>query len=385
MRTGLDRLGSISLPGRTAALLSHYAAVDSGYRNSLDAVMDMAGIDLRMVFGPQHGFRGETQDNMIEWNGYTHPRYGIPVRSLYGATRKPDPEILRGLDLFLVDLQDVGARYYTYIYTMAYCLRACAEAGVAAVVLDRPNPLGINIVEGRTLEPGYESFVGLYPVPVRHALTIGELALLFAEMDGLPRPKVVEMTGWDGLGIPQGYQWVYPSPNMPSPETAMVYPGMCLLEATNVSEGRGTTRPFTVFGAPWLEGDEIAAALNGTHWMSGAVLRPHSFVPTFNKHMGEMCGGCELHITDANAFRPLRAGLGILLRLFENPATEWNAPPYEYEYEKVPIDILAGGPNVRKAVEQKDEDRLLELSAGDPETHSQMTSSCLIYERKFQS
>ena len=385
MKTGLERLDNAKHPCGKAALLSHYAAVDSLYRNSLDVIMNLSGTDLRMVFGPQHGFRGETQDNMIEWDGYTHPRYGIPVRSLYGSSRKPDSGLLRGLDFFLVDLQDVGSRYYTYIYTMAYCLRACAEANVPVVVLDRPNPLGYSIVEGWRLEPEYESFVGLYSIPVRHALTIGELALLFAEMDGLPRPEVIEMTGWNGQGIPDGYQWVYPSPNMPTPEAALVYSGMCLLEATGVSEGRGTTRPFSVFGAPWLDGDGIAENLNGSRWMTGAVLRPHSFVPTFNKHSGEMCGGCEIHVTDSTAFRPLKAAFGILLELFRNPLTEWKEPPYEYEYDKMPIDILAGGSNVREAVDEGDEDRLLELCRGDVQTHREATSDCILYERTFES
>ncbi|MEN8208387.1 MAG: DUF1343 domain-containing protein [Candidatus Fermentibacteria bacterium] len=383
MRTGLDRLKRELLPGSKIGLLSHYATVNSEYRSTLEVLAAMPGIELSMLFGPQHGFRGETQDNMIEWEGYTHPEYGIPVHSLYGRNRKPDPELLRELDCLVVDLQDVGARYYTYIYTMAYCLRACNEAGVPVIVLDRPNPLGISIIEGKPLNSEYQSFVGLYPIPVRHGLTPGELALLFARLDSLPRPEVIRMEGWDGEGIPEDYQWVFPSPNMPTADTASVYPGMCLLEATNLSEGRGTTRPFSVFGAPWINGDEFCSQLNGTVFLEGAVLRPHAFIPTFNKHAGLMCYGAEIHVIDRSEFRPLRAGLGILLESFRYSRTGWIDPPYEYEFRKMPVDILSGGPEVREAVNESDAEKLIELAQGDPAGHSGFTHDILLYEREF--
>ena len=385
MRTGLDILKREMLPGRKIGLLSHYAAVNSGYRSSLDVLAAMQEIEIQMLFGPQHGFYGETQDNMIEWEGYTHPQYGIPVYSLYGRSRKPDPEILQGLDCLVVDLQDVGARYYTYIYTMAYCIKACHEAGVPVVVLDRPNPLGTSIIEGKPLGKGYESFVGLYPIPVRHGLTVGELALLFARFDSLPEPTVIRMDGWDGEDLPADYQWVYPSPNMPTAETALVYPGMCLLEATNLSEGRGTTRPFNVFGAPWMNGDELCSRLNGTAFLEGAVLRPHAFIPTFNKHAGFMCYGGEIHVLDRLKFRPLKTGLGILLESFRYSRTRWNDPPYEYELKKMPVDILSGGPEVRKTVNSGDAEKLIELACGDPVGHSGLTRNILLYEREFHS
>ncbi|RKZ07102.1 DUF1343 domain-containing protein [Candidatus Fermentibacteria bacterium] len=385
MRTGLDRIRREMLPGCRIGLLSHYAAVNSGYISALDVLAAIPEIDIQILFGPQHGFRGETQDNMIEWEGYIHPQYGIPVCSLYGRNRKPAPEMLGGLDCLVVDLQDVGTRYYTYIYTMAYCMRACSSARVPVVVLDRPNPLGISIIEGMPLRKGYESFVGLYPIPVRHGLTVGELALLFARLDSLPRPEVIQMDGWDGEGIPDDYQWVYPSPNMPTEETALVYPGMCLLEATNLSEGRGTTRPFSVFGAPWIDGVELCSRLNGTIFLEGAVLRPHAFIPTFNKHAREMCYGAEIHVLDRSKFRPLRTGLGILLESFRYSRTGWNDPPYEYEFRKMPVDILSGGSQVREAVNESDADKLIELACGDPASHSGLTSDILLYEREFCS
>jgi len=384
MRTGLDRLVPEDLAGERVALLSHYAAADRMYRSALDRLAEMAGIRLELVFGPQHGFHGETQDNMIEWRGYTHPEYGIPVHSLYGETRMPDPGLLEGLDCLVVDLQDVGSRYYTYVYTMAYCMRACHGAGVKVVVLDRPNPLGLSIIEGRELQVGYESFVGLYPLPARHGLTIGELARLFAMLDSLATPSVVELEDWNGDLLPDDYQWVYPSPNMPTPEAALVYPGMCLLEATNVSEGRGTTRPFTVFGAPWLDGRRLCDGLNGTPWMEGARLRPHSFMPTFGKHSGSLCRGCEIHVTDRVSFRPLRAGLGIMADLFEYSTTCWKPPPYEYEYDLMPIDILAGGPRLREAVEAGDRETLMDLAEGDAEAHRELVGEALIYRREFR-
>ena len=384
MKTGLDRLRREMLPGRYIGLLSHYAAVDSQYRLSVDVLAGMDGIELTALFGPQHGFCGETQDNMIEWDGYTHPDYGIPVHSLYGNTREPTSEMLEGLDCLVVDLQDVGARYYTYVYTMGYCMRRCSELGIPVVILDRPNPLGNSVIEGKPLLPGYESFVGLYPIPVRHALTIGELARLFARFDSIPEPAVIEMTGWNGQGISDEYSWVYPSPNMPSPDTALVYPGMCLLEATNLSEGRGTTRPFNVFGAPWIDGKELCSRLNGTIWTEGAVLRPHAFLPTFNKHSGVMCYGAEIHIIDRSCFRSLRMTLGILLETFRYSQTRWNPPPYEYEFERMPVDILTGSSEVREAVKARNKSILIEFAEGDPSGHTELTRGVLLYNREFR-
>lgn len=294
------------------------------------------------MLGPQHGFWGETQDNMIEWEGYTHPEYGIPVHSLYGKTREPNESMLRGADSVVIDIRDVGSRYYTYIYTMALTMRKCHELQIPVAVVDRPNPLGPRKVEGPVLDMAYSSFVGMYPIPVRHGLSTGELALFFAAHDGISAPGILEPGGED--------LWVMPSPNMPTRDTALVYPGMCLLEATNLSEGRGTTRPFEIFGAPWIDPWDLCGSLNGTDFLQGAVLRPHFFIPTFNKHKGIRCGGAQMHVTDEQTFRPFLAGLGILEYCFRLSETKWNDPPYEYEYEKMPIDILAGGDHVRKAV-----------------------------------
>lgn len=341
-----------NLPGTKICLLSHYAAVDSGFNSVVDFLHQNSA--LQSILGPQHGYWGETQDNMIEWEGYSHPKYSVPVNSLYGETRTPTDSMLSGADSLLIDLVDVGSRYYTYIYSMALSMRKCAELSIPVSVLDRPNPLGNRLVEGPILDRGLTSFVGLYPIPVRHALTIGELALLFAELDGLPRPEI--------LGYQNTPEWVMPSPNMPTVDTALVYPGMCLFEATNLSEGRGTTRPFEIFGAPWINPFKLCESLNGSIFMKGATLRPHYFIPTFNKHAGCKCGGAQIHVTDASSYRPFLAGLGILNYSFKLPATKWNPPPYEYEYKKLPIDILAGDTGIREAINNSDEQKLISLS-----------------------
>ena len=380
MRLGLERLEEVRMPGGRIGLLTHYAAVDGRLREAVEVVSSLPGVELAAVFGPQHGYYGQTQDNMIEWESTRSRLPGVPLYSLYGEVREPTPGMLEGLDALVVDLQDVGARYYTYVYAMALTMRAAARAGLPVVVLDRPNPLGMRVVEGRTLDPAYSSYVGMYPVPVRHALTIAELALLFAGLDGLEAPTVAPLEGWRGTGI-EDAAWVMPSPNMPSTDTAMVYPGMCLLEATNISEGRGTTRPFEIFGAPWIDGFELAGRLEHTGWLSGAVLRPHEFIPTFGKHVGRLCRGAQLHVTDPALFRPYRAGLAILMELWTWSETGWKPPPYEYERERMPIDILTGGTEVREAVETHDTGSIDRLAAADIEEWTARVSPYLLYER----
>jgi uncharacterized protein YbbC (DUF1343 family) len=382
-RSGLAGLAGADVPEGRAALLSHYAAVSGSFIQSAMVVAEDPRLELAALFGPQHGYRGETQDNMIEWEDYTHPVLGIPVHSLYGETREPTPGALSDIDVFFVDIQDVGSRYYTYVYTMALCLRSCAREGIPVVVLDRPNPLGLRVVEGRPLDPAFTSFVGMYPVPVRHALTVGELARLFSRMDGIPEPLVIPMAECPPDGFPGDAPWILPSPNMPFLSTAQVYPGMCLLEGTNLSEGRGTTRPFEIFGAPWIDSDILALELNDSPFMEGALLRPHSFIPTFSKHCGELCGGAQIHVTDPQTFRPLRAALGILHHCCRYEETRWNDPPYEYEFSRMPVDILAGGTEVRKAVDGGDGDALIELSRGLPDEHRRLVSGILLYEREF--
>ena len=284
---------------------------------------------------------------MVEWKSYEHPQLGIPVFSLYGENREPTPEMLEGLDVLLIDLQDIGARYYTFIWTMFLCLRACEKSGVPVVVLDRPNPINGLTREGPMLDPNYRSFVGLHPLPVRHGLTIGELAELF-QKEAFPQCKltVLPMKGWeramwfDETSLP----WVMPSPNMPSVETATVYPGMCLLEGTNISEGRGTTRPFELFGAPFIEAEKLSRELNQLR-LPGVHFRENWFQPTFQKFAGQTCGGAQLHVTDRNRFTPYRTAIEIIrtIRRMYGDSFQWKQPPYEYEFERLPIEILLGG------------------------------------------
>jgi len=325
---------------------------------------------LAALFGPQHGILGHTQDNMIEWEGAADPRYGVPVQSLYGKVRKPTPEMLAGLDVLLIDLQDIGARYYTFVWTMKLAMEAAWENGLAVVVPDRPNPLG-STVGGPTLEDGYQSFVGLHTVPVRHGLTMGEMArLLAAECFPGLKLRVLPMEGyrramhWEDTNLP----WVMPSPNMPTPDTARVYPGMCLLEACTASEGRGTTRPFEIFGGPWIDAARLKRDLDSLA-IPHVAFREIGFQPTFHKGAGRLCGGVQMHVTDPVKFHSVLTGWAALWALRrQGAATEpvaidplhpqgmpdifaWKAPPYEYEETKLPIDILAGGCRYREMLD----------------------------------
>ena len=303
---------------------------------------------LAAFFGPQHGFLGQTQDNMVEWKSYEHPRLHIPVYSLYGEHREPTPEMLNELDVLVVDLQDIGSRYYTFIWTLYLCMRACERCRTAVVVFDRPNPINGVTTEGPTLNPNYKSFVGMHPLPIRHGRTIGELAQQFrdeafptCELSVLPVKNWDREMWFDQTGLP----WVMPSPNMPTLDTATVYPGMCLLEGTNISEGRGTTRPFEIFGAPFIDAQKLCSELNALR-VPGVFFRENYFQPTFHKFAGELCGGAQIHVTDRNAFHPFQTGLEII-RLMRNLYPDqfaWKQPPYEYETEKLPIEILLGGP-----------------------------------------
>lgn len=350
----VDRLTDLwpaHLRGRRTGALLHAASVTSGLRPSLSVLeeMDAAGtIKLAALFGPQHGFETTTQDNMIEWRGYRHPRLHIPVHSLYGEHREPTDEMLEGVETIFIDLVDVGARYYTFIWTMLLCLRAAARRGIAVAVADRPNPIDGVTTEGRPQEADHLSFVGLHPLPVRHGKTIGELAELFRTELGLAVDlTVLPVEGWDRrlYHDETGLPWVMPSPNMPACETAVVYPGMCLLEGTNISEGRGTTRPFELFGAPWIDGEKMAAALNSRK-LPGVHFRPAAFEPGFQKYAGQICRGAQLHVTDRAAFQPLRTALQILEAVRDAHPREfaWKQPPYEYEHDKLPIEILCGRP-----------------------------------------
>lgn len=349
----IDRLPELwpsKLRGAKIGAVLHPASVSAHLVHSARILENLSGdlFHLAALFGPQHGYLGQTQDNMIKWNGYKHPRLGIPVHSLYGETREPTPDMLNGLDALVIDLQDIGTRYYTFIWTMYLCLKACARQGIPVVVLDRPNPINGVTIEGSLPDPTYRSFVGLHPIPIRHGRTIGELALTFRD-EAFPRCEllVLPLEGWeramwfDETGLP----WVLPSPNMPTLETATVYGGMCLLEATNISEGRGTSRPFELFGAPWICGEQFADALNALQ-LPGVYFREAYFQPTFHKYAGAMCAGAQLHVTDRNRFLPFRTGVEIIRQTQASygASFEWKAPPYEYEYERLPIEILVGGP-----------------------------------------
>jgi uncharacterized protein YbbC (DUF1343 family) len=346
----LPELWPEKLRGARIGALLHPASVSSKLEHASQILEQHNGDLFRLAafFGPQHGFLGQTQDNMVEWQSYKHPRLGIPVHSLYGEQREPTAEMLHDVDLVLVDLQDIGARYYTFIWTLYLCMRACEKQGVGVVVLDRPNPINGVTIEGPILNPDYKSFVGMHPTPVRHGRTIGELARQFRE-EAFPecRLSILPMKNWeramwfDQTGLP----WVMPSPNMPTLDTATVYPGMCLLEATNISEGRGTTRPFEIFGAPFIEAEVLCRELNALR-LPGALFRENYFQPTFHKFAGELCGGAQLHVTDRNSFLPFRTGVEIIQRIRKlcGDQFEWKQPPYEYEWKRLPIEILIGGP-----------------------------------------
>ncbi|HEV3030717.1 MAG TPA: DUF1343 domain-containing protein [Polyangia bacterium] len=366
--TGLDVLCAERLDllrGRRVGVLCHPASVDGNLVHVVDRLV-AAGVRPTRLFGPEHGVRGEAQD-MVGVDDGKDARTGIPVTSLYGETFEsltPSAGELAEVDVLVIDLQDVGSRYYTYLWTMALALQAASRAGVAVVVLDRPNPLGGVALEGGTVEPRCESFVGLGAVPVRHGLTAGELArLVRAGMPwGAPRfaqpldcdLTVVPMRGWrrayafDGTGLP----WVLPSPNMPTLDTAFVYPGQCLIEGTNLSEGRGTTRPFEIVGAPFLDGARLAARLEALA-LPGVRFRALSFRPMFHKFAGRSCGGVQLHVTDRPAFRPYRTGLALLAAARGEAPDEfrWRTEPYEFVADPPAIDLLTGSDAARRAIE----------------------------------
>jgi uncharacterized protein YbbC (DUF1343 family) len=353
---GSERLiESGTLRGRRVGVVCNPASVDRELRHVADRLWTQSGATLVAIFGPQHGFRSDVQENMIETVHARDDLRKVPVYSLYSETREPTAEMLHGIDTLVIDLQDVGTRIYTYIYTMANCLHAARKHGIKAIVCDRPNPIGGAAVEGPMLAAGYESFVGMFQIPMRHGMTIGELARMFNTGFGIGADlEVVSMKGWrrewffDETGLP----WVLPSPNIPTLDTAIVYPGTVLFEGTNVSEGRGTTRPFELVGAPWVEAEPFAAALNGLG-LPGVRFRPAPFEPTFHKHAKTACGGCQIHVLDRETFRPVETGVA-LIEAFRSRAPErfmWRDPPYEYEHTKPPIDILAGSSGLREQIE----------------------------------
>jgi len=355
--TGLERLIAAppaALKGRRLGLLCNQSSTDRRFRHARDLIQAALPGQLSCLFSPQHGFFSEKQDNMVESGHGRDTVSGLPVFSLYAESRRPTPEMFELFDVLLVDLVDVGTRVYTFFSTLAYCLEAAAASGREVLVLDRPNPVGGEIVEGNLLKPGWTSFVGLYPIPMRHGLTFGELALLLTRRFGLDAEvTVLPMQGWRRTMMFRntGLPWVFPSPNMPTPETALVYPGQVLWEGTNVSEGRGTTMPFEIFGAPWIEPAAVLAELTAAE-LAGCILRPLGFEPTFHKWAGESCRGFQLHVTEAAAFRPLRTSLALLRALMRLYPGDFacKPPPYEYEYERLPLDLILGDAAVRESL-----------------------------------
>ena len=353
---GSERLlESGTLAGRRVGIVCNPASIDGEFRHVADRLAADTRVRLAALFGPQHGFRSDVQENMIETGHGRDEIRRVPVYSLYSETREPTAEMLRDIDVLVVDLQDVGTRIYTYIYTMANCLLAGRRHGVKVVVCDRPNPIGGVAVEGPMLERGFESFVGLYPIPMRHGMTIGELARLCNEHFGIGADlEVVAMEGWhrrmysDQTDLP----WVLPSPNIPTVDTTVVYPGTVLFEGTNVSEGRGTTRPFELVGAPWVSAERFADAMNRLQ-LPGVHFRPAVFEPTFHKHAKTSCGGCQIHVVDRQLFRAVETGVALVgaFRAADKSRFEWRQPPYEYEQVKPPIDILAGSADLREQID----------------------------------
>jgi len=343
--------------GARLGAVVHPASVLPDLRHTADALIECGELPLVSLFGPQHGARGEKQDNMVESEFYRDPHTGLPVHSLYGETRWPTEEMLQELDVLLYDLQDAGTRVYTFIYTMAYCMEACARCGKEMMVLDRPNPVNGREVEGNLLDPEFRSFVGRYPLPMRHGMTAGELARLFNAEYGIGCSlTVVEMQGWkrdhwfDRTGLP----WVQPSPNLPTLDSATVYPGTVLVEGTGLSEGRGTTRPFELIGAPFIDSRAFAAHLNA-QGLPGVWFRAAYFQPTFQKWAGQMCGGIQIHVTDRERFEPYLTGIAVIsaARALYPDSFKWREPPYEYEYEKLPFHILSGGKGIAEMIERQ--------------------------------
>lgn len=350
------------LKGKRLGLVINQTSVGAEFESLFERLQSVRSVQVGAVFGPQHGVTGHTQDNMIEWQSFRSPKLRIPIYSLYGQHRVPTPQMLNHCDLVLYDIQDVGARYYTFISTLFYILQECGRRGIPVVVCDRPNPIGAYEVEGNLHAPGYTSFVGIVPLPARYGMTCGELARYFVKQFQLgTKLSVIKMTGYrrhlylDEIADLKPHHWVMPSPNMPTVDTATVYPGGCLWEGTEISEGRGTTRPFELFGAPYADAEEVAeelARLAKRERLGGCCFRPASFLPTFQKHAGKLCHGAQIHVTNRKRFKPYLTGLAVL-RTFHRlygKQFKWKKPPYEYEYKKRPIEILLGDPELFRAL-----------------------------------
>lgn len=388
VQPGLELLLENPAPisGRRIGLVTNQSAITRDLRHAVPLLANGRGWELAALFGPEHGIWGEAQD-MAHVENSTDPLTGLPVWSLYGSSHEqlsPPEEVLRGLDALVIDLQDIGSRYYTFIYTMALCMRAAAPLGLSVIVLDRPNPIDGIHLEGNIREEKYSSFVGMFPLPTRHGMSAGELARYFnarfelgCDLTVVPMRGYQRWMWWGDTGIP----WVIPSPNMPTVFTATVYPGMCLVEGTNLSEGRGTTHPFEFFGAPWLDPFRFAERLNHLE-LPGVRFRPHYFMPTFHKHANQVCGGVELHVTDRAIFEPYRTGLWCIkvARDIDPEKFDWRREPYEFVADRLAIDLLAGSADYRELVEGgSDIDELIGSWEGQLREFARMREEFLLY------
>jgi uncharacterized protein YbbC (DUF1343 family) len=346
------------LKGKNIGILCHASSITRNFEHISEFFFKSRDCRLTALFGPQHGMHGQTQDNMIEWKSERHPVFDIPLYSLYGEHRKPTTEMLKGIEVFVIDLQDVGARLYTYIWTVKLCMEACSEAGITVCLLDRPNPVGKLPFDGPVLKKEYFTFVGGASIPLCHRMTIGEMALWIKDKY-YPACDlhVIWMKNWNRNSLfgDTGLPWVLPSPNIPTVQTAVVYPGTVLIEALNLSEGRGTTIPFELFGAPFINPERLKKNLEARR-IQGCAFRQHDFIPTFHKFSGELCYGLQIHITDIELFKPVQTALDIFDAIIETSprdALRFKMPPYEYEYHLMPFDILSGDSYMRETLEMR--------------------------------
>ncbi|MDQ6651374.1 MAG: DUF1343 domain-containing protein [Acidobacteriota bacterium] len=359
IKLGLEKLLEASpktLRAARVGLICNQASVDHKLRHAADLLYEHPDVQLKALFGPQHGIRGDVQDNMIETEHTVDRETGLPIHSLYSETREPTEAMLKGLDILVFDMQDVGCRIYTFAYTMANCMKACRKFGKKLVVCDRPNPINGNGVAGNVLEREQSSFVGQFGIPTRHGMTIGELARMFNEHFEINCDlEVLRMDGWerdcwfDETDAP----WVMPSPNMPTVESATVFPGTVHFEGTQLSEGRGTTRPFELVGAPYINAEEYSRKLNEMQ-LPGVFFRSCIFRPTFQKHAGTSCGGVQIHVIERDAFEPVMTGIAMVKLAHDMYPAEflWKEPPYEYVYDRNPFDVIAGTSSIREGIER---------------------------------
>ncbi len=361
IQLGLERLLTDQidlLGGARVGLVCNQASVDHSFRHAADLFHAHPDVKLTALFGPQHGIRGDVQDNMVETAHSVDRKTGVPIFSLYSETREPREEMLKDVDVIVFDLQDVGCRIYTFIYTLANCMRAAKKFGKKVIACDRPNPIGGRQVTGNVLDPAFASFVGQFPIPTRHGMTAAELGRMFNDEFGIDCDlESVPMGGWsrDLWYDETDGPWVLPSPNMPTVNTASVFPGAVHLEGTQMSEGRGTTRPFEIVGAPYINPDEFADALNGLR-LPGIYFRACVFLPTFQKHAGRPCGGIQFHVIDRAVFEPVIAGVAVVKTAFDiyGEQFRWKDPPYEYVFDRNPFDVISGTSKLREAIERGD-------------------------------